>query len=224
MTGNLALDYVATVAERGTSDLEHLGRPQDLVDWIAASGLVDRPPRVSAAGLERAKTVREALFAIIAAAIDGREPRRGALRTVNAAAAAPPPTARLAAEGLHLEGDLDAVNLSDLPRGAGAARRSRSRPRPLVRRRALHPPVRRPIARRAAAVVRDGGLRRPREGRRRPRPPPRLGRLSPASERGAVLVELDDLHGAAARREAQSAQDALVDVLLDELGRASASA
>ena len=117
VTGNLALDYVATVAERGTSDLEHLSQPQDLVDWIAASGLVDRPPRVSAAGLERAKQVREALFALIAAAIDGREPRHGALRTANDAAAAPPPTARLAAEGLHREGDLDAV-LSAISREA----------------------------------------------------------------------------------------------------------
>jgi predicted RNA-binding Zn ribbon-like protein len=109
VTGSLALDYVATVAERGTTDLESLVAPGDLVDWIAAAALVDAPPRVTAKGLERAKALREALFALVAAAIDGRDPPPGAAATVNRAAAMPPPAVRLDRGTLHREGDLDAV-------------------------------------------------------------------------------------------------------------------
>jgi predicted RNA-binding Zn ribbon-like protein len=115
VTGNLALDYVATVAERGTTDDEHLAAPEDLAEWIAQAGLVDGPVSVTAAGLERARAVREALFALIAAAIDGRPAPREAVAVVNEAAAASPPTPALHDGALRREGDLDAV-LSALAR------------------------------------------------------------------------------------------------------------
>jgi predicted RNA-binding Zn ribbon-like protein len=105
VTGNLALDYVATVAERGTTHLEHLTAPEDLAEWIAQ------------AGFERAKAVREALFALVAAAIDGRPAPPGALGAVNEAAAAPPPQPALIDGALRRAGDLDAV-LSALARAA----------------------------------------------------------------------------------------------------------
>jgi predicted RNA-binding Zn ribbon-like protein len=126
VTGNLALDYVATVAERGTTDLEHLAAPADLADWIAAARLMDPPPRVDPAGLARAKQLREALFVLVSAAIEGREAvavdraaaaQAGPLVTVNAAATHPPPVVRLDAGTLHREGDLDAV-LSAIARAA----------------------------------------------------------------------------------------------------------
>jgi predicted RNA-binding Zn ribbon-like protein len=117
VTGNLALDFVATVAERGTTRLEHLGAPADLAEWIAQAGIVDDSVAVTPAGLERAKVVREALFALVEAAIDGEPAPREALRVVNEAAAAPPPTPALEDAALHREGDLDAV-LSALARAA----------------------------------------------------------------------------------------------------------
>jgi predicted RNA-binding Zn ribbon-like protein len=117
VTGNLALDYVATVAERGTTHLEHLSAPEDLAEWIAQAGIVDRPVAVTPAGLAHAKVVREALFALIAAAIDGEPAPREALRAVNEAAAAPPPTLALRDATVRREGDLDAV-LSALARAA----------------------------------------------------------------------------------------------------------
>jgi hypothetical protein len=95
VTGNLALDYVATVAERGTTRLEHLAAPDDLAEWIAQAGIVDGPVAVTPAGLERAKVVREALFALVEATIDGESAPREPLRVVNEAAAAPPPTPAL---------------------------------------------------------------------------------------------------------------------------------
>ena len=117
MTGNLALDYVATVAERGTTHLEHLSAPEDLAEWIAQAGIVDGPVAVTPAGLVDAKAVREALFAVIAAAIDDEAAPPEALRAVNAAAAAPPPTLALNGSALRREGGLDAV-LSALARAA----------------------------------------------------------------------------------------------------------
>ena len=68
-------------------------------------------------GLERAKAVREALFALVEATIDGEPAPREALRVVNEAAAAPPPTPALQDAALRREGDLDAV-LSALARAA----------------------------------------------------------------------------------------------------------
>jgi predicted RNA-binding Zn ribbon-like protein len=117
VTGNLALDYVATVAERGTTRREHLAAPEDLAEWIAQAAIVDGPVAVTPAGLERAKRVREALFALVEATIDGEPAPREALRVVNEAAAAPPPTPMLEGAALHRQGDLDAV-LSALARSA----------------------------------------------------------------------------------------------------------
>jgi predicted RNA-binding Zn ribbon-like protein len=117
VTGNLALDFVATVAARETTHLEHLVAPDDLAEWIAQAGIVDDPVAVTPGGLERAKAVREALFALVAAAIDGEPAPRVALRAVNEAAAAPPPTPALQDAALRREGDLDAV-LSALARAA----------------------------------------------------------------------------------------------------------
>ena len=81
------------------------------------AGIVDGPVAVTPAGLERAKVVREALFALVEATIDGEPAPRGALRVVNEAAAAPPPTPALQDAALRREGDLDAV-LSALARAA----------------------------------------------------------------------------------------------------------
>ena len=39
------LDFVATVAERGTSNVEHLRASADLADWIDQSGLVGSRPK-----------------------------------------------------------------------------------------------------------------------------------------------------------------------------------
>jgi predicted RNA-binding Zn ribbon-like protein len=117
VTGNPALDYVATVSERGTTHDEQIAVPEDLADWIAQAGLVDGEVAVTREGLERAKAVREALFALIAAAIDGQPSPADALSAVNEAASAPPPIVGLTAHGLRREGDLDAV-LSALARAA----------------------------------------------------------------------------------------------------------
>ena len=109
VTDRPALNLVPTVAARGTVDEEKLRTPSDLVDWVVASGLVDVPPEVDGAGLQRARALREAMFRLVAALIDDRPVDPADRDVVNAAAAVAPPALRLDDGGLNREGDLEAV-------------------------------------------------------------------------------------------------------------------
>jgi predicted RNA-binding Zn ribbon-like protein len=105
-----SLDFVATLAERGSTDVEALRRPADLAQWIRQSGLVDTPGRVVEPDLARAKDAREAMFTLIAALIDGTAAPRAARNRVNAAAALPGPCSTLEADGRVVRtGGVDAV-------------------------------------------------------------------------------------------------------------------
>ena len=207
MTGNLALDYVATVAERVTTHYEHLTAPEALAGWIAQAGIVDGRVEVTLAGLERAKALREALFALVAA----RDRRaagsaRGALRRERGgrgpAADGWPQRRRPAPGGRPRRGPL-----RPRPHRARAARRPRAGSPQVVRRRALHAPVRRPLPRWPAALVRDGRLRRPREGRGLPRAAARalVGR---AVEDDRPLPEVSRRHGRAGSGSAPASRAA----------------
>lgn len=104
------LDFVATVAERGTTDLEHLNSPDDLRTWITRSGLLDEPPPMRAADLNRAKDSREAFFAVIAALINRTDIPESSRRLLNADAARPQPRLTMSPDGvIERAGDLDAV-------------------------------------------------------------------------------------------------------------------
>jgi predicted RNA-binding Zn ribbon-like protein len=103
------LNFLPTIAARGTVDEEKLRQPDDLADWIVASGILDRAPRIDREGLGAAKALREVLFRMVAALIHARPADPADRAIVNAAAAAPPPVLRLDDAGLHREGDLDAV-------------------------------------------------------------------------------------------------------------------
>jgi predicted RNA-binding Zn ribbon-like protein len=110
VAGRPVLDFVATVAERHTTRLEHLRSGRDLADWVVQAGLVDRRLRVDDDELARAVDLREALFGVVSAVLDGTamSPRDRAL--VNAAAERCGPTLELTANGaVRRTGDLDAV-------------------------------------------------------------------------------------------------------------------
>jgi predicted RNA-binding Zn ribbon-like protein len=105
-----ALDFVATVAERGSTDLERLARPADLATWVQEAGLVDDVGTLSAADLDRARHLREALYALVAAMLDGTTPPARARTAANAAAARPGPHPVLAGDGtVRRVGGLDAA-------------------------------------------------------------------------------------------------------------------
>ena len=67
VAGNLALDFVATVAERRTTAEERVPTPQSLARWFADAGLVDAPPAVDEAGYREAIDVRETIWSLLTA-------------------------------------------------------------------------------------------------------------------------------------------------------------
>ena len=89
-----ALNFLPTIAARGTLDEEMLQTEKDLGDWIVQSGILDRSPRIEPADLAPAKALREALYGLVAALIDNRPADPADRALVNVAAAAPPPATR----------------------------------------------------------------------------------------------------------------------------------
>ncbi|MGC4868458.1 CGNR zinc finger domain-containing protein [Micromonospora sp. DT53] len=103
------LDFLPTLAERGHADVEQLTAPRDVADWAVQAGIVARAPDVDDAGLRRAKALRETMFRLVQALIDGTEAGTADRELVNEAAAGPLPAVRLEVDGVHRDGDLDAV-------------------------------------------------------------------------------------------------------------------
>jgi predicted RNA-binding Zn ribbon-like protein len=104
------LDFVATVAERGRAELEHLRTPADLAGWVREAGLVDDVRTPTAADLDRATELREAAYALVTALLDGTRPPSRARAVVNATAARPGPRLVLGAAGsVRKVGGLDAA-------------------------------------------------------------------------------------------------------------------
>ncbi|MEY9953706.1 ABATE domain-containing protein [Leifsonia sp. EB34] len=108
VAGNLALDFVATVAERRTAAIEHLRDPADLARWFADAGVVDEPPAVDQRGLAEALRLRETIWSLLTTEAD-RPLVPADLRRVNRYATAPGPTAILTADRtVTTSGDLAA--------------------------------------------------------------------------------------------------------------------
>ena len=104
------LDFVATVAERGTTNLEKLARPADLVSWVGQSGIVDNVPSVDPVAFQHAITLREALFRAVSGLISGVVLTEGDRRIINDAAGRPYPLLHLSDDGdVSRSGDLHAV-------------------------------------------------------------------------------------------------------------------
>ncbi|MEC3981460.1 CGNR zinc finger domain-containing protein [Amycolatopsis sp. H20-H5] len=117
-TGNVALDLVCTVGHRRTDVLEFLATPADLVRWVAGTGLVGRPVAVDAAGLAGAVRLRETVYRLGIAAIDGAGYRPADRQALNELAVREPVEVRLAEDGsVRRSGGLDAV-LADVARAA----------------------------------------------------------------------------------------------------------
>jgi predicted RNA-binding Zn ribbon-like protein len=99
IAGNIALDFVGTVSERGTRDQEGLDGGPTLGQWYVDAGLVDRAPHVDAAALRDARDLREHLYALVVALVRHSPiPERSRL-AVNRAAARPGPVAAVAPDG-----------------------------------------------------------------------------------------------------------------------------
>ncbi|GAA3552655.1 CGNR zinc finger domain-containing protein [Microlunatus spumicola] len=95
-SGNLALDFVATLGERRDTRTEHLHEGADVAAWLVEAGVLDAAPETDERTLAEAVALREALFAVVEALLDadGDLPR-APLELVNAAAAGPVPEVAL---------------------------------------------------------------------------------------------------------------------------------
>lgn len=99
VAGDVALDFAATVAERGTTHLERLTSPRDLADWLVKAGLLDSRPRATGADLAAARDLREGVYPLLVALTAGAPLPPSAVRTINRYAAVPPPAVRLLTDG-----------------------------------------------------------------------------------------------------------------------------
>jgi predicted RNA-binding Zn ribbon-like protein len=125
IAGRISLDFVATVSERGTTDLDHLSTPADLVDWIEVADLTDRRLSATTADLEEARKLRESLFAVVTSWTQQSSPPERHRKIVNASAAMAPPTLVLTKDGqVSRDGNVssvlaalarDALDLADSP-------------------------------------------------------------------------------------------------------------
>ncbi|MCL2730555.1 MAG: ABATE domain-containing protein [Actinomycetia bacterium] len=101
---NPALDFAATLRARRTRRFEMFAAPDRLDAWFLESGLVDAvAPHSAQADVERAQTVREAVYALVQARRRGEEYPEAELATVNAAARHPAAAPQLTAGGRRTE-------------------------------------------------------------------------------------------------------------------------
>ncbi|MFH9889167.1 CGNR zinc finger domain-containing protein [Streptomyces luteogriseus] len=98
--GTLCLELTVTGGPGAFARWEVLHEPADLVTWAGRSRLPDGLDlTVTAAELEGARTLRDAVFLLAADRAHRRPLRAAQLDVVNAAAAAPPLVARIAPDG-----------------------------------------------------------------------------------------------------------------------------
>ncbi|WP_069465030.1 ABATE domain-containing protein, partial [Actinacidiphila rubida] len=100
--GRLCLDFVRTLRYRGTpAQKEELVDPEALAEWVRQFGTDDgRPvPSPDDAQVREARALREAVYALLTAALEGDVVGPAARTRLNRAAAAPVPVPRLTASG-----------------------------------------------------------------------------------------------------------------------------
>lgn len=116
--GTLCLDFVGTLrARRNAAPLEKLATPGLLDDWFVESGMMDLEPGASEADVAVAVELREAVYDLVAARLDGRPLPTEAVAEVNLHAAGLPVAVRLGPEGVIRTGPV-AQGLASLAREA----------------------------------------------------------------------------------------------------------
>lgn len=90
-----SLNFAATLAERGTTEVEQLRDPADLAGWIGEAGLAQDVTAPSRAMLTEARALREALYRLLRTASAGSVADADTRDLINAAAARPGPVLHL---------------------------------------------------------------------------------------------------------------------------------
>lgn len=98
--GHVALDLAATLAARlKPPPRELLMQPRDLARWLVAAEITDSLPDVTDADLDRARTLRESIYSVAAARIQGNALPESERRRLNRAAAEASAVPQLAKDG-----------------------------------------------------------------------------------------------------------------------------
>jgi predicted RNA-binding Zn ribbon-like protein len=102
--GNPALDFVGTLrARRNDVPLEKLTSPQSLDAWFREAGMVDEDPRCESSDVDKAVTLREAMYSLISAKLADESYDEQAVSVVNQAARTPPIIPQLTLTGRRIE-------------------------------------------------------------------------------------------------------------------------
>ncbi|MEV8264884.1 CGNR zinc finger domain-containing protein [Microbacterium sp. NPDC077057] len=109
VAGNLALDFVATVASRDTVAVERVPTPAALAEWFALSGAVSEPPEVSSADYSRAIALREALYPALRARASAAPVDEETVALVNSLASRPTPVPELVDGRIRTFGSAEGV-------------------------------------------------------------------------------------------------------------------
>ncbi|MGW1001895.1 CGNR zinc finger domain-containing protein [Streptomyces sp. NPDC002520] len=116
--GSLPLDFVGTLrARRNAAPLEKLATPELLDDWFLESGMVDLAPGAGESELVIAVDLRESIYELVTARLDGRPLPTDAVAEVNLHAAGLPVAVRLGPDGVIRAGSV-AQGLAALAREA----------------------------------------------------------------------------------------------------------
>jgi predicted RNA-binding Zn ribbon-like protein len=109
--GHSALDLVATVTGRlKPVPRELLAEPGDLARWLVAAGFTGSPLAATPEDLARARTLREAIHAIVDARLAGAAEQPASIAQLNAVAAISPAIPQIGADGrARLQGDASAL-------------------------------------------------------------------------------------------------------------------
>jgi predicted RNA-binding Zn ribbon-like protein len=121
VSSRLCLAFCATVGERWRRGFDRLRSPRHLVRWYAEAGVCDSRVPISDTGLRGARVVREAIYRIAKALIEGRQPLSNDEDIVNLAAAPPGPVPSMRSGRLSLTvagPDAEASALSAVARDA----------------------------------------------------------------------------------------------------------
>jgi predicted RNA-binding Zn ribbon-like protein len=101
-----ALDFLGTLkSRRETEPIELLNGPEDAAAWLQQAGVAGEELELTRAEFESALALRDAVWQIVAARLDGESFPKTALAAVNAAAAAPDPVPQLSDAGRRVTAD-----------------------------------------------------------------------------------------------------------------------
>jgi predicted RNA-binding Zn ribbon-like protein len=87
--GGPALDLVATLGRRHAAPVERIPDPASFGRWLGTAGITPIPPPVDHRDVARARTLRESIYVLVRAAIDGHDPDPAAVDALNRHAAMP---------------------------------------------------------------------------------------------------------------------------------------